>query len=148
MNIVVNTNSNMCRIYHYTKHPAELTLLKEISHPGNKLKISDLTSDKQGHYQGDTAGHGAYSPHKDAKEVEIDNFSREITRELNQERNKNEYDAVIVIAPPHMIGLLYQHINKHVKDLVINKIDKNLLHLSEHELLEFLLTHTQYHDQT
>src|SRR5579862_2916652 len=146
MKIVVNTNSNICRIYHYNKHPAQLTLLKEINHPENKLKSGDLTSDRPGHYQGNKSSRGAYSPSMKAKDVEIENFSREIAKELNQERNKNEYDELIVIAPPHMIGLLNQHINKHVANLVINKIEKNLLHLSEHELLEFLHTHTQYHD--
>ena len=148
MKLVVNTNTNTCLIYHYIKHPAQLTLLKKIDHPENKLKSGDMTSDRPGHYQAGKSARGAYSPHMEEKETHIDNFSREIARELNQERNKKEYNELIVIAPPHMIGLLFQHINKHVKDLVINHIKKDLLHLSDHELLDFLQTHAQYHDQT
>lgn len=148
MKLVVNANSNICRIYHYDKKSAQLALLKEISHPENKLKSGDMTSDKQGHYKAGKSARGAYSPHMEAKEIKIDVFSREIARELNQERIKKEYDELIVIAPPHMYGLLFQHINKHVKNLVINKIEKDLLHLSDLELLNFLQTHTQYHDQT
>jgi protein required for attachment to host cells len=147
MKLVANINSNICRIYHYDKHPAQLRLLKEIDHPENKLKSGDITSDRPGHYQSRTSARGAYSPHMEAKEIEIDNFSREITKELNQERIKKEYDELIVIAPPHMIGLLFQHINKHVKNLVINDIKKDLIHLSDHELLIFLQSHTQYHDK-
>ncbi len=147
MKLVVNTNTNTCRIYHYVKHPAQLTLLKEIKHPENRLKSSDMTSDRPGHYQGGQSSRGAYSPHMEAKEIEIDNFSREIAKELNQERNKNEYDELIVIASPHMNGLLFQHINKHVRGLVINKIEKDLIQLADHDLLKFLQTHTQYHDK-
>lgn len=146
MKLVVNTNSNTCRIYYYDKNPAQLTLLKEISHPENKLKISDITTDRPGHYIAGQSARGAYSPPMDAKEVEIDNFSREIARELNKNRNKNDFDELIVIAAPHMNGLLFQHINKEVKNLVINKIEKDLLHLSDHELLDFLKIHTKYHD--
>jgi protein required for attachment to host cells len=139
MILVVTANSNDCRIYHFDKPHANLTLLSEISHPENKLKNSDLTSDRSGHYQaGGTSGRGAYSPRMDAKEIEIDNFSREIANILNKERNGNEYKKLILIAPSHMSGLLNQHLNKHVKELIVNHIQKDLQHLKTHELLEFL----------
>src|SRR5580693_6662819 len=109
MKLVINTNTNTCRIYHYNKHPAQLNLLKEIKHPENRLKNGDIVSDRQGHYKAGNASRGAFSPHMDAKDVEIDNFSREIAKELNDERNQNEYDELIIIAPPHMRGLLLQH---------------------------------------
>lgn len=147
MKLVVNTNTNTCRFYHYVKHPVQLTLLKEINHPESKLRSGDLTSDKPGHYKAGQSARGAYSPHTEAKEIEIDKFSREIANELNKERIKNEYDELIIISPPHMNGLLFQHVNKHVKDLVINNIEKDLLHLTDHELLNFLQTHTKYHNQ-
>lgn len=147
MKLVVNTNTNKCRIYHYDKHPAQLTFLKELNHPESKLRSSEITSDRPGHYQGGESARGAYSPHMEPKEIEIDNFSREIAKELNQERNNKQYDELIVIAPAQMNGLLFEHINKHVKEMVINKIQKNLLHMADHELLEFLQTNTKYHDQ-
>ena len=148
MKLVINTNTNTCRIYHYDKHPAKLTLLKELNHFETKLKSGEITSDKQGHYKSSQSAHGAYSPHMEAKEVEIDKFSREIAKELNLERTQNKYDELIVIAPPHMKGLLYQHINKHVKDLVIKNIEKDLLNLPDHELLKFLQQHTQFPEKT
>lgn len=146
MILVINTNTNDCKIYHYDKHPAQLTLVKEISHPDNKLKNADLTSDKEGHYKAGTAGRGAYSPRTEAKEVEIINFSKEIAQDLNQRRNENELERLILIAPPHMYGLISQHLNKHVMSLVSNHIQKDLIHLKEHELLDFLKKNAQYID--
>lgn len=146
MKLVVNANTNACKLYHYVKHPAQLTLLKEISHPETKLKTSQLISDRAGHYQAGTA-HGAFSPRHDAKEIEIDNFSREIAKELNKERVNKKYDELIVISPSHMYGLLLQHINKHVKDLIIKDIQKDLFHLADHELLSLLQADTQYLNQ-
>jgi protein required for attachment to host cells len=139
MILVVTANGNDCRIYHYDRHPAKLTLLNQISHPENKLRSGDLTSDRAGHYQaGGTSGRGAYSPRSDAKEIEVENFSREIANVLNKERSGNEYKKLVLIAPSHMSGLLNQHLNKHVKELIVNHIQKDLQHLKDHELLEYL----------
>ncbi len=145
---VINTNSNTCRIYHYQKHPAQLTLLKEIIHPESKLKKSDyLTSDKPGQYRTDvTSGGGAYSQRTDPKEVEIDAFSREIAKEIDLGRTKNTFEKLILIAPPHMTGCLFQHLNKHAKELIINNIQKDLQHLKDHELLNYLKENAQYPD--
>jgi protein required for attachment to host cells len=145
---VVATDSATCRIYQYSKKPSQLTLLKELNHPENKLRDIDLTSDKPGHYKSSNATHGAYSQPTDPKEVKIDDFSREIARELDQGRNNHAYHNLIIIAPPHMNGLLSQHINKHVKELVTHNIDKNVAQLPDHELLNFLQTHTRYPNES
>lgn len=145
---VINTNSNTCHIYDYQKSPAQLTLLKEILHPENRLKKSDyLTSDKPGHYQADGTSGGAYSQRTDPKDVAIDDFAREIARELNHGRSTNAYEKLIIITPPHMNGLLFHHLDKHVKELVVNSIQKDLQHLTDKELLTILKTDTKYSDR-
>lgn len=136
---IITANSNLCRIYHLEKHPEKITLLKEINHPENKLKKSEyLTSDRPGHYQTDATLHGSYAPHTDPKEVEADNFSREIANELNQGRNNHAYQNLIIVMPPHMNGLLAKHIDKHVKDLIKDEILKDVMSLPNHELLGFI----------
>lgn len=136
---IVTANSNMCRFYHFDKHEVKIDLLKELTHPTNKLKKSDyLTSDKPGHYNTDGSGGGSYSPHTDPKTVEIDNFAREIAHELNHGRNSNAYNHLIIITAPHMNGLIFKHLNKHVKTLVTQEIQKDVMSLAHHELLSFL----------
>ena len=146
MTWVVSTNTNTCHIYLYQRKSKKLTLLKEISHPELRKKTGDfLTSDRTGHYQTGMA-HGAYSPHTDPKASAIDDFSRDIAKELNLGRKTSAYENLILITPDHMQGLLMQHLDKHVKEHIINTIPKDLMHLKEHELLEYLQTHTQFHD--
>lgn len=136
---VVTSNSNHCCIYHSDKNHSQLTLLKEISHPELKLKTgSTLTSDKPGHYQTSESARGAYSPHMDAKEKEIDRFAREIAEELDKGRGKNAYEHLIIIMPAHMSGLLFKHMNQHVKNLVIKHIQKDVEHSSEKELIALM----------
>lgn len=141
---VVATDSNTCRIYDYNKKHSRLTLVKEIQHPENKLKDIDLTSGKPGRYKSSGSAHGAYSQPTDPKEIKIENFSREIAGELDQGRTTHAYQNLILIAPPHINGLVCNHINKHVKNLVSHNIEKDLLHLADHELLDYLKIHAKY----
>ena len=147
MILVVNTNSNTCRLYHYHKHPAALTLIKELCDPSTRLKSSELAADKPGHYQSGPSARGAFSPHLEAKENEIHHFSQAIAKELNQTRNQHGFDKLIVIAPPHMLGLLSEHLDKQVKNLITHHFQKDLLHLSDRELLDYLQTHAKYSEQ-
>jgi len=144
MTWIVTANSNVCRIYHFDKKIAKTDLLKEINHPLNKLKKSEyLTSDKPGHYQTDGTAGGSYSPHTDPKTVETDDFAREIAHELNRGRNTNAYKKLIIITPAHMTGLLNKHLDKHVKELVSNEIQKDVMSLSHKEMIIFLESQCQ-----
>ena len=145
---VVNTNSNTCKIYHYCKKPISLALVKEINHPENKLRDIELTSAKPGHYQSKGSAHGAYSQPSDPKEIKIEAFSKEIATVLDHGRNSNNYQYLIVIAAPHMHGLLLQQMNKHVKSLITHHIEKDLIGFSENQLLDFLREHTKYSDES
>jgi protein required for attachment to host cells len=142
---VVNSNTNLCRIYNYHKAPAQLTLFKELHHPEARAKNSDyLTSDKPGKYIGHDTAHGAYAPHTDPKAVEIEKFSREIASELEHARKVKSFEKLIIITPSHMSGLLLNQLDKHVKELVTHKIHKDLLHLSDKELLDYLKENAKY----
>lgn len=142
---VVSANTNTCRIYDYQK-PKTLNCIKEIQHPESKLKTSELVTDKPGHYQAGNTGRGAYSPRTDIKDVEKDKLARAIALEVNAGRNQHAFDELVIIAEPHMNGLLFNHFNKHVKDLVSKNIKKDLHALKEDELLGFLKVNTRYRD--
>lgn len=146
MTWVVNTSTNTCHIYSYQRHSHKLTLLKEFTHPELRGRAGDfLTSDRPGHYHANAA-HGAFSAHTDPKSAAIDGFSREVANEVNLARKQNAFDQLILITPPHMLGLLHGHLDKQVKERITNTIQKDLVHLKPKELLEYLLQNTQYHD--
>lgn len=140
---VVTCDKTICLIYQYDK-PHKLSLLKEISHPENKLKDSELTSDKPGRYKSGSSAHGTYSQDTDPKMIKIVEFYREIARELDQGRTNNHYKQIILISSAQTSGILFQHLNKHVKELISKAIHKDLLHLSEQELLDFLKENIKY----
>ncbi|HAT9777352.1 TPA: host attachment protein [Legionella pneumophila subsp. pneumophila] len=129
-------DSTICRIYDYCKN--QLILIKEIQHPENKLRDIDITSDKPGRYQSGGYVHGTYSQESDPKEIKIENFSREISSILEHGRKTHAYEKLVLVASPHMNGLLLKHINKQLEDLIIHNIEKDLVHLTENNLLVYL----------
>lgn len=138
---VLILNSNDCRIYKLSTKPYQLTFLKEILHPESKLRDIELTSDKPGRFKAGDSAHGTFTQPSDPKEIQIDNFSRQVAKDLNKDRNIEAYNKLIVVAPPHMNGLLFQHLNKHVKKLVTHNIKNDILNFTESELAEFLHQH-------
>jgi protein required for attachment to host cells len=139
MSWLVTANSNTCRIYHLKRQGFVLTLLKEIEHPEMKLKPSEhLTTDKPGKYHANGTQQGAFEPHTNPKEVEIEHFTHEVAKALNKARNENAFEGLILVAEPGMMGRLNKHLDKHVVSMIEREIHKDVVRLSQHELSEFI----------
>lgn len=136
---IVASDSNHCRIYSYQRNPLQLKLVKEIAHEEFRLKKSEfLTSDKSGNYQPKNAMGSAYSPRTDPKEIEFIKFSRDIAHKLDQGRNNQLYKNIILIAPPHMNGLILHQLDKNVEKLITHNLKKDYVHKTDQELLKYL----------
>lgn len=134
----VAANTNSCRIFVLNKKDKTLTLVDDLLHPESKLKSSDITSDRPGHYATFSGGRGAYVQREDPKEIEIDVFAREIAKALDQGRRKEEYQHLILAAQPHMNGLIQKHLDVHVKECITHYLNKDYTHLKNHELFDVL----------
>lgn len=140
MTWIIATSGAKCRIYDYEKHHHNLTLLKEISHPASKMKATDLVTDRPGSFKTKSTGkaRSACGLASDPKRLEIDHFAKELADELETGRVNHQYDKLIIVASPQMSGLLNQHLNKHINELMIANIKKDLVNLSDKALKNFL----------
>lgn len=134
MQWVIVANTNSCKIYSYEKHKKKLTLVEEIISSLSKAKTSEIATDRPGHYKTQLATRGTYAPRTDPKEVEIEKFAHEIAENLNAARKKQQFNNLVIISSPHMMGL----INKSLDDLAKAKsveITKDYTKFDEGELL-------------
>ncbi|HHF7368096.1 TPA: host attachment protein [Legionella bozemanae] len=138
---ILTADTSTCRIYKSTTKPYQFSLVKELSHPEAKLRDIEMTSSKPGRFNTGTTTQGTYTQQSDPKEIENDNFAREIAEELDNGRNNHDYDRLIIVAPPHMNGLLLQHTNKHINNLITYNIKNDVIHLTEQKLSDFLREH-------
>lgn len=118
-----------------------LVRVKALEHAASREKGSDLVSDRPGHTQSRGNGHGAYVPAKGPKEIEAERFALEVARELDHGRTSNAFQRVILIASPHFMGLVNQHLDPHVRQLVSASIEKDYTKLGEKELAGHLEDH-------
>lgn len=141
MKWILIANTNDALIYEFKKKPEKPKLIKEIFHDENKLKTSQIVSDRQGHYNTSHASRGAYSPKTDPTQVNLDNFARELAQILNDARVKQKFDEIFLIIPAQMEGTLFHHLDKNTKAFITKTIQKNIMHLSEHELENYIEDH-------
>lgn len=138
---VITANSSEAYCYATKYLGRDINLVKEFFNPNMRKKTHDLVTDKPGHYQsneGPSTAHGSYADPTDPKEVEAQKFARLLAEELDKARINHDFDHLIVIAPPHFHGLLNQHLNRHVLNLVTHQIEKDYTKLSMGEIKSYL----------
>ena len=132
-------NGSEARLFETEFRPKTLTLLKEFNHPESREKGAELASDKSGHYQGDAgtgaSTQGSFSEATDPKEYEMERFAAELVQALEDGRNANSFQHLIVASSPKFHGLLNKKMNGHISKLVDKHINKDYTALKEDELL-------------
>jgi len=135
-NLVLVTNSSEANLFSCENIRTEnLTLIKNFSHPDSRKKVSDLVSDRPGHFQTDGGAHGAFEK-GDPKRVEADHFALELVKFIKDTIGSISNTKLIVVSPSHFSILIKKHLGSHIKDLIC--IPKDYTKYTPKELLDFL----------
>ncbi len=99
----------------------------------------DIDADRPGRTK-DRMAHGrhALEPSTDAHEHARQAFAHEVIELLEKHRTQNDFDELVIIAPPKMLGYLRDAMPEPLKKLVRREVDKDLTRLSIHELRQRL----------
>ena len=101
----------------------ELEVVREFTHPESRKKISELMTDKPGHYKTDSGAHSAYDKN-DPKEIEAEHFAMQLIHELKTGWDQHNFKNLIVVAPAHFYGILRKHM-QHFNFCDIDHIPKD-----------------------
>lgn len=143
LGLIMNTwlvvlNSETCKIYDYHKGQKKLIPIKELHHYQSTLKGRDLITDRPGHYQTYSTARGSYTSNESPQEIEFEKFAIEIANTLDVARKSNQCEQLLIIAPPHMTGLINHHMPPQLKKNIKSSIVKDYVNLNDHDLLEML----------
>jgi protein required for attachment to host cells len=121
--------------------------IESFAHPESRLRVRDLMADAQGRKpvggsRGDGQGsrpggfHGrpGAEPDTDPKEVEAQKFARDLVATLEKGFDDHAYDALILVAPPHFLGMLRAMLSDRVTRKLVTTIDKDLAALDAREI--------------
>lgn len=133
---ILVADSSRARLYSAPGLDQPWTLLKEYVHPESRVSEGGLTTDRAGRTYG-SAGGGARSAMESKtspKEVEFGNFALELANELHDGHGQQAFDRIVLVAPPHFLGLLRRAINGTVSKLIGESVNKDYMHLDDKAL--------------
>ncbi len=103
----------------------QLTSLQTFTHPESRKKGVELASDRPGHYQSKGTGHGSFNEAIDPKSYEAERFAKQLATELTTAHNDHRYQELILIAPPHFLGLLKHEFNSSIENVIKLTLEKD-----------------------
>ncbi len=115
-------------------------LVRELEHPEGRAKGRDLVTDRPGRKQSGSPQRPAMEPTTEAHEVESERFAHSIAKLLDHGLAVNSYAQLILIAPPHFLGLLRSVISPSVAKHVGLTFDKDYTGLDVSDLAQRVWT--------
>jgi protein required for attachment to host cells len=95
----------------------------------------ELGSDKPGRaFERGIPSRSAMEPHTAPQRVAKQQFDRDVAQALNQAAGQNQFDALVLVAPPRTLGDLRRHLDDSARDRVSEEVGKDLVKLPEPDL--------------
>jgi protein required for attachment to host cells len=101
--------------------------------PGRKFDHAPLTAGRRGATAHHAAG-GESSPRRH----EAESFARRIAAELEQARQRADFEGLIVMSGPHFLGLLREALPASIR--IVAEVAKDLLHQDTDAIIAHLPT--------
>jgi protein required for attachment to host cells len=98
-------------------------------------KDHDLVSDRPGRaFESGSPGRHSYTPRQDPHETEKDRFTQAVARRVNEDSAADEFNELVVVAPPHVLSELTGALDGLTKAKLLGSLAKNLVKTPDHEL--------------
>lgn len=110
--------------------------LRELHHPESRIKETDLVEGERGRMR-QSLGVGnrpAMEPTTSPHEVEREIFARELTERLDHDFNEHQFEELILVAPPHFLGLLEKSLPSRLARNIMATIDKDFANVPNAEI--------------
>lgn len=133
---VLVADSSRGRLYSVAEQGKPWSFLKEYAHPASRVSEGGLTTSPPGRMHGSASGGSRSSMESKTspKHIEFEQFAHELAGVLHSGHGQQSYKRIVLVAPPHFLGLLRKTINHTVSKLIEVTVDKDYLHLSDKDI--------------
>jgi protein required for attachment to host cells len=104
-----------------------LSVVEKDSHPNPAHH--EQASDLAGQSMRTIDGIGGAMQEVDFHQLEEDRFAADTAAMLKERALRNDYDALVVVAPPHTLGELRRHYHKEVEKRLVAELPKDLVNM-------------------
>jgi protein required for attachment to host cells len=141
---VVVAKGDQAKVYAVKHHPRKLVLVTELEHPESRLKKTELIANEGGNHDTRPLARGNASFHSNPRRETHTAFAKQITEFLEQARNHQHFEELIIVADPQFHGFLNNEFSKPLQELISKHIQKNYIDLPEQELLAIIFAKPEY----
>lgn len=136
---IVIADASRARFFSSNANMSELHEVETLAHPASRLHEQELTTDLPGrafdsHGQNRHAMGQAVSPKKE----EAIRFAQQIAGRLDEERKKNSFEHLVLVAPPEMLGLIREKLSADLRKKVTEEIHKDMTQHSLEDIKQHL----------
>lgn len=118
---------------------ATMTVLRELQSAEAHLPSRELVSDKPGRSQESAMpGRHAVEPKTDPHQKKKQEFAQALAAELNRAAARQEFDALVLVAPARTMGELRQALEAPAKERLTAELVKDLTKVAPHDLAAHL----------
>jgi protein required for attachment to host cells len=121
--------SDACRatLFATERRGDDWQVIASYSHPESRLKNSELTSTEPGHSLKSKGGsrHTVMEPETSPKQAEMEHFAQELADILAAGTKQRSFCTVVLVAPPHFLGLLRLRLSTETRKRLGAVIDKD-----------------------
>ena len=101
-------------------------------------KDRDLKTDQAGRAAESMSGGRSTYEEVDFHQLEEDRFAHETADMLKRRALRNDFDSLIVVAPPRTLGELRKHYHKEVEKRLVAEVAKDLVNVPVEEIERIL----------
>jgi len=140
---ILVSDASRSKLFSAAKREDNWSLIKEFEHPEGRETSSQIRpssppgrrqkSDAQG------AHRSSMEPHTWPKEAEAERFAKHLTSYLDHAAEKGELDVLVLVAPPHFLGMLHGALAAQTQKHLQTTVDKDLVMFDAAEIRERLL---------
>lgn len=80
----------------------------------------------------------AVEPHTDPRELEKLDFAHDIYEMLDDVNKHSQLDNLVIIAPPKLIGMIDNDLDKQIHKKLTHKVSKDIMNLQIHEMQAYI----------
>lgn len=135
---VLVANASRARLFSAdpSRKDKEWKLVSELQHPESRAAGHELLADRPGTARQSGMGGAGLAPHNDPKEVEAKKFAHELSKTLSKAVDEHAFEKIVLVAPPHFLGLLRAELEHKVEKRVGASHGKDYHELNVRELAE------------
>ena len=122
-------------LYATEKRGDDWRVINSYQHPESRLKSSELTPSEPGHAAKSKGSprHTVMQPVTTPKEAEFEHFAQQLADMLNAGTNQRSFDGLVLVAPPHFLGLLRNRLADEVERRLLKVVHKDYTSLDPRE---------------